>query len=167
MFNKKKKNNKRSRSVPPNLCSHSLNLSLFLFQIPRFSTSISHKLRRLSSLLTDSPPSSLFTLFRFFLLTKLPSSVPPTWLPSQFLPSSSLSEYLFRFSLRHSDHFLGFSFHVMGNWRERPRRNFRNQKPPWSAIRNYDHDPSLGDFLPLLFLELGCSRDSWNFFVLH
>ena len=52
--------------------------------------------------------------------------------------------------------FLGFLFDVMGNWRERPRRNFRNQKPPWSALRNYDQDPPLGDFLPLLFLELGC-----------
>ncbi|CAK9311459.1 unnamed protein product [Citrullus colocynthis] len=67
----------------------------------------------------------------------------------------------------------------MGNWRERPRRNFRNQKPPWSAIRNYDHDPPLEhwrDGIPLwekkFCKEIGCVPwgkivDSKNFIYCH
>ncbi|KAL0541674.1 hypothetical protein IC582_021729 [Cucumis melo] len=67
----------------------------------------------------------------------------------------------------------------MGNWRERPRRNFRYQKPPWSAIRNYDHDPPLErwrDGIPLwekkFCKEIGCVPwgkiiDSKNFIYCH
>lgn len=75
--------------------------------------------------------------------------------------------------------FLGFLFDVMGNWRERPRRNFRNQKPPWSASRNYDQDPPLEywrDGIPLwektFCKEIGCVPwgkivDSKNFIYCH